>query len=658
MCGIAGFLEPATGRQAEDARTIILGMMDAIVHRGPDDAGIWHDPVTGITLGHRRLSIVDLSPAGRQPMESPSGRFLIVFNGEIYNHRELRRKLADTGVEPVWRGHSDTETLVACFDVWGIEETIRHAVGMFAFGVWDRHDRRLILGRDRLGEKPLYYGCQHGVFLFGSQLKALQGHPAFVGEIDRGAIALLLRYNNVPAPASIYHDIHKLPPGCLLTVAWDALGANGVKAVPKAYWRLADVVEQGMNDPVPTRDPEGVIDQLDRLLGDAVARQMLADVPLGAFLSGGIDSSTVVALMQSRSGCPVRTFSIGFDEAGYNEADHARAVARHLGTEHTDLYVTPDMALEVIPRLPDLYDEPFADSSQIPTFLLARLTRRHVTVSLSGDGGDELFGGYNRYRVAPSIWNRFGKWPVPMRRALASVLQSVPPSVCDGWMNRIGRWLPRKTRFAQPADKIFKLSTILSAATPAEVYLGLVSHWHAAHLVAGAREDPSISWCRSDGVMDPSGFVQKMMAWDLAGYLPDDILVKLDRAAMGVSLETRVPFLDHRVVEFAWRIPVSMKINQGQGKWILRQVLRRYLPDTLIERPKMGFGVPIDSWLRGPMRDWAESLLDPARLRHEGYLEPGPIRQKWREHLEGKRNWQHQLWIVLMFQSWLERNRH
>lgn len=664
MCGLAGFLQ-ANGLGSDQACALATRMSERIAHRGPDDSGVWMAADIGVVLVHRRLSILDLSPAGHQPMLSSSGRYVIVFNGEIYNHLEIRRELTDftpsltipnqgggdggvIGGSKHWRGHSDTETLLAGFDAWGIEATAKKSIGMFAFAVWDKHNRTLTLGRDRLGEKPLYYGWQGDNFLFGSELKALKAHPAFHAEIDRNALALLMRNSYIPAPYSIYQGIHKLLPGSLLTVSLQNRNAQ-----PQHYWDGRQVVADGLAQPF-MGSPDEAVDALDKLLRDAVAQQMMADVPLGAFLSGGVDSSTIVALMQAQSSRPVRTFSIGFHEAGYNEAEHAKAVARHLGTDHTELYVSPQQALDVIPRLPSLYCEPFADSSQIPTFLVSQLARQHVTVSLSGDAGDELFGGYNRYVLGQRLWGKLSRLPVGLRQGLAQMISSVSPQAWNRLLGPIQGMLPSGLAQANMGDKLHKGAGVMAARTPVDLYRLLVSHWlQPSKLVIGATEPPTVL---TDPTQRPktAHFVHQMMAMDMLTYLPDDILTKVDRAAMGVSLETRVPLLDHRVVEFAWRLPLDHKLRNGVGKWPLRQVLYKYVPRELIERPKMGFGIPIDSWLRGPLRDWAEDLLDESRLRQEGYFNPEPIRQKWAEHLSGKRNWQYHLWDVLMFQAWSE----
>ena len=647
MCGFVGFLVKNSLGASSDQLSLLAAMNEQIIHRGPDDSGYWNDEDWKIGLGHRRLSILDLSTGGQQPMKSPSHRYVVVFNGEVYNHAALRAELGGS-----WRGHSDTETLVAGFDAWGIQQTIERCIGMFSFAVWDTHSDTLTLGRDRLGEKPLYYGWQGqgdgAVFLFGSELNALKQHPAFAADIDRNTLCLFIRHSYIPAPYSIYQGIAKLEPGCLLTVS-----AAQPTPVVHRYWSAAQVAQAGLAAPF-AGTPTEAVDALEGLLKSAVQQQMVADVPLGAFLSGGIDSSTVVALMQTQSAQPVKTFTIGFNEAGYNEAVHAKAVAQHLGADHTELYVKPQQALDVIPKLPQMYSEPFADSSQIPTFLVSQLARQQVTVSLSGDAGDELFGGYNRYVLADKLWRRLSAMPMAGRRWAAQGLLAVSPNTWNAMGKPLQAMFPSSLRQVGLGDKLHKAAGVLAAGNVDQLYLGLVSQWaDPASVVIGGQEPPTQLTGMApklEGLDD----IQRMMALDTLTYLPDDILTKVDRASMAVSLEGRVPFLDHRVVEFAWQLPQNLKLRDGVGKWVLREVLYRHVPKALIERPKMGFGVPIGDWLRGPLRDWAENLLAEERLRREGYFHPAPIRQKWAEHLSGVRNWQHHLWPVLMFGAWLE----
>lgn len=649
MCGFAGFLGSVWPR--DDALHYLKAMTNEISNRGPDSEGQWADTDAAIFLGHRRLSIVDLSAAGAQPMTSVTGRYILAFNGEIYNHLDLRDELARGGLAPFWRGCSDTETLLAAFDAWGIRATVERSLGMFAFSVWDRQSRVLTLARDRLGEKPIYYGWQgsgrSAVFLFGSELQALRAHPAFAAQINRDALCLFMRHNNVGGQHSIYEAIKKMLPGNLLTVS-----QASPEPVLQTYWSNSAAAQNGLAHRF-AGTPSEAVDALEILLKDAVRRQMVADVPLGAFLSGGIDSSTVVALMQTQASRPVKTFSIGYHEAAYNEANHAKAVARYLGTEHTEMYVTPQQALAVIPRLSSLYSEPFADPSQIPTFLVSQLARRHVTVSLSGDAGDELFGGYNRYAITASLWKRLSAVPLPLRCALARILTTLSPDR----LNRITARTPLARRWENLGEKLHKGAGVMTSRSAAELYRGMVSQWARPEDVVLGGMEPTTALNDPVSALQGLNDVERMMALDQQTYLPDDILTKVDRAAMGVSLETRVPLLDHRIVEFAWKLPMEYKLRLENKryitKWVLREVLFRHVPRALIERPKMGFGVPIDSWLRGPLRPWAEDLLSEVRLKREGYFNPLPIRKKWAEHLSGQRNWQHQLWCVLMFQAWL-----
>jgi asparagine synthase (glutamine-hydrolysing) len=663
MCGISGLLfNPGDER---DPQAGVRSMNAALVHRGPDDSGQWVDRDAGVALGHRRLSILDLSAAGHQPMRSGSDRYVLVFNGEIYNHGDLRVALGDVAA---WRGHSDTETLLAGFERWGVRGTLERAIGMFAIAVWDRSTRRLLLARDRMGEKPLYFGWSGRRFVFASELGAIRALEGFDAPVDRDVLALYLRHGFVPAPWSIHRGLYKLLPGTILEVAPDAVrrdcwpGESG-PAVPLTtdglsltrYWSLADA--QRAADTAPFEgDEEEAVDQLDTLLRDAVGRQMVADVPLGAFLSGGVDSSAIVGLMQAQSARPVRTFTIGFGERGYDESAHAAAVASHLGTAHESVALTAADALAVIPEIASVYDEPFADVSQLPTLLLCRMARREVTVALSGDGGDELFGGYNRHLWAQTMQRRLRPLPGPLRVGLGAALAAASPDAWDRVHRRLEPLLPRRLRIAQPGVKLHKLARRLRAADDCGRYAATISHGDEAAFALGDR-DAGLSLL-ADVAADPGASMradQATMFGDALVYLPDDVLVKVDRAAMHASLETRVPFLDHRVVELAMRLPMSMKIRNGRGKHVLRRVLDRYVPATIIERPKMGFGVPIGGWLRGPLRPWANNLLDEGRLRSAGFERPEALTGLWRQHLAGERDAQASLWSVLMFLVWRER---
>ena len=642
MCGIAGFL---SGNQDDwrSVDTIAASMGHAIIHRGPDDSGVWASPEENVCLVQRRLSIVDLSDAGHQPMHSASGRYTLVFNGEIYNHQTLRIELEQSNLAPDWRGRSDTETIVACFDAFGLETALCKFVGMFAIAVFDRNTNSLFLARDRMGEKPLYYGTQQNRSFFASELKSIKAHPGFRPQVNRDALCLYLRHNYIPAPYSVYTDINKLRPGYYVNLS---AGSD-----PICYWSFDAIVEQGKSVPYTGGDQE-IIDHFDDILRSAVGLQMQADVPLGAFLSGGIDSSLIVALMQEQSVSKIKTFSIGFKDERFNEAPYAKAVSQHIGTDHRELYVEGRQALDVIPKLPSIYDEPFSDSSQIPTFLVSELARAHVKVSLSGDAGDELFAGYNRYLWGDSVQRKLGALPFSVRGLAAKIATSLAPKTWDGLLKAPLAIAPQSLRFQNPGDKIHKMAGILRANDPMELYRQLISHWDAPDAVVKGGNEPCVLQKAQDGVQGNLSFVDAMMHLDSVTYLPDDILVKVDRAAMSVSLETRVPFLDHRVVEAAWKLPAHMKVRGGDSKWILRQLLYQRVPKDLIERPKIGFGVPLDSWLRGPLRDWCETLLEKQTLDEAGFFNSNAIRKKWSEHLSGSRNWSYHLWDVLMFEAW------
>jgi asparagine synthase (glutamine-hydrolysing) len=624
-------------------------MATALEHRGPDDSGLWVDAADGLAFGHCRLSVVGLGPGGHQPMVSEAGRFVLNYNGEIYNFPALRRRLESSGMAFV--GGSDTEVLLGAIEQWGLDAALDACEGMFALALWDRTRHELHLVRDRLGEKPLYYGWVGRRFAFASELKALRCLPGFSVELDRGSIALFLRHNCIPAPRTIYRGIGKLEPGQVVTV--DGAGPVGAPSRPRTYWSARQAVEAARSRPL-SGDAAEHADRVEGVLGDAVAARMLADVPVGAFLSGGVDSSLVVALMQKHSHQPVRTFTIGFADRAFDESVDATAVASHLGTEHTVLTVGDADALAVIPSLAEIWDEPFGDSSQIPTLLVSRLARSQVTVSLSGDGGDELFAGYNRHAWLERLARRTAAVPVPARRWVGSSMARVPPGAVER-AARLTGVLSKRWHVRNPSDKFVKLGRVLAADGVEDAYLALVSHWSEAETVVSGAGSPT-SWASPPAGWPALGGLTEQVLWlDLVGYLPDDILTKLDRAAMAVSLETRVPFLDRDVLDLAWRLPLSSKLEAGVTKRVLRTVLHRYVPPALVDRPKMGFGLPIGSWLRGPLRPWAEDLLGRGRLEREGVLDPGPVRRAWDAHLHGRRDLGYALWDVLMLEAWLDR---
>ncbi|CAL78850.1 putative Asparagine synthetase [Bradyrhizobium sp. ORS 278] len=651
MCGIAGLLQTERATDHAGLVSITDCMTAALAHRGPDASGTWIDARHGVCFGQRRLAILDLSEAGAQPMHDACGRYTITFNGEIYNHLDIRAELDAGGAAPNWRGHSDTETLLAAIRQWGVNRALQRLIGMFAFALWDAEARELVLARDRFGEKPLFYGWIGGDLVFGSELKALAAHPSWSPSLDRAALTAFMRYSYVPAPATIWGGVRKLPPASFVSFPSDAV--PGELPEPRPYWSLRDRLTSGRGDRIDGESE--AIDRLGQLLSTAVKRQCLSDVPLGAFLSGGIDSSTIVALMQAQASQPVRTFSIGFAEGGYNEAEDARRVARHLGTDHTEMYVDARTAMDVIPKLPRIYDEPFADSSQIPTHLVAQLARRHVTVALSGDAGDELFGGYNRHVWGGALQARLGRWPLPLRRALGAVLGAIAPEPADTVLGALQPLLPRRFKVRHPGDQVAKLGRLIAADGFDGLYRALCSidpsptrtvldgeeraHWAGEQMRQGA------------AALDP---LDRMTLADSLSYLSDDILQKVDRAAMAVALETRVPFLDKDVVEFAARVPPDMKVRDGRGKWLVRQVLYRYVPAEMIDRPKTGFSIPLDSWLRGPLKSWASDLLSPERLKRQGLFDPVRVTRMLDEHLSRRHNHAYWLWNVLMAEAWYD----
>jgi len=645
MCGFTGYLSDINNKTSY-SDSVIKDMADTIVHRGPDSEGFWKDDLDGIVMGFRRLAILDISPNGNQPMISNSGQFIIVFNGEIYNHLSLRKEIDLLRAHQNWLSSSDTETLLCGFDLWGIEKTIKKCTGMFAFAVWCRKNKKLILGRDRLGEKPLYYGWQGGngnkVFLFGSELKSLQKHPHFQKEINRDSLSSFLRHSYIPAPSSIYKNIYKLLPGHLLIISADTNDHSMIQ-----YWSSSDSILSETNQTHFAKDLDAV-DALENTLLSSVKQQMIADVPIGAFLSGGIDSSLIVSLMQQQSMQKIKTFTIGFNHKNFNEAEHAKAISLMLNTDHSELYIDSQDLLDVIPKLPELYDEPFGDSSQIPTFLISNFAKQRVTVALSGDGGDELFCGYNRYKVTDQYWKTLKLLPIPLRKTIARAILKISPNKIETVLN----FLKLGSQYSNLSDKLYKGSNVLASKNILDLYTGLISSCKNPNsiVIDGAESNPLLlsQFKKYDGIND----VSLMMLTDLLTYLPDDILTKVDRAAMGVSLETRVPMLDHQVVEFALKLPLKYKLRGNQTKWILRELLYRKVPKELIERPKSGFAIPIGFWLRNSLKDWADDLLNEEIIKKQGFFQPTQIRDRWNQHLLGTHNWEHFLWNVLMFQTW------
>jgi len=647
MCGIAGFWKNSADQNSDWLSETASTMAKTLIHRGPDDSGTWVNPEVGIALGHRRLSIIDISNAGHQPMVSAGGRYVITYNGEVYNFHELRQQLEE--LEHRFKGHSDTEVMLAAFVQWGVEESVKKFNGMFALAVWDCRDRLLWLARDRIGEKPLYYGVQNGTLFFASELKAIRAHPQFEPKIDRNALASYLRFSYVPTPYSIYEGIWKLLPGHLI-----CFKSPAVLSKSQPYWSLDNVMKHGSQNSFSGSENDAA-DELEKRLQKTVRSRMVSDVPLGAFLSGGIDSSTIVALMQSQSDRPVNTFTIGFHEQEFNEAVYAKKVVEYLGTNHTELYISPQETMDVIPKLPDMYDEPFADSSQIPTHLISALARKHVTVALSGDGGDELFVGYNRYLHAQKRWRLIESIPIKFRKIISELIMSIPINVFEKTYKGFEFFVQGKPRIPQFSEKLQKAAQTISVSDQNQLFKRLVSiiYMPERYLCSGTEYTSIIDdWSLRKG---NSEFVSTMQKLDLLTYLPDDLLLKVDRASMAVSLETRVPFLDHDIVEFVMNLPLEFKLKDDQGKYLLRKILYKYVPKEIMERPKMGFTVPLGEWLKDSLQDWAYNLIDPARLNTEGYFKVDPVMQMWNEHLDGRTNWGHQLWNILIFQSWLEK---
>ena len=651
MCGIAGLL--ASSHRVIPLQPRVKSMADSLRHRGPDWGDEWVDTSAGIAFAHRRLSIVDLTASGNQPMQSQNSRFVLVYNGEIYNHLNLREKLSNEGVHVSWRGHSDTETLVECLSLWGVEKTLQSAVGMFAFGLWDKQERSLALARDRMGEKPLYCGFNSGIFAFGSELKSLTSVPEFALTINDSAVGKFLQIGYIPDPDTIYTGIYKVPAGTWIEIRDEDVTSCSLPK-PKPYWSLQEVAESGQRDPLEEKDSAAVVDQLETLLTSAVSAQLMGDVPVGAFLSGGIDSSTVAAVMQKLSTQAIKTFSIGFEDQNYDEMPYAAAIAQHLGTDHHELRVSTADVTNTVPQLSTVYDEPFADSSQIPTLLVSQLAKRHVSVSLSGDAGDELFAGYNRYTLAGRNWGRIEKVPLAAREILSGAATRFSPSQWNAALLPAMRLLPQRFRVSLPGEKIHKIAGVLGSRDSQELYSGMITQLDR-RVIKSSVEDARVMTMEAWPIK--SDLIHQMMFVDATTYLPGDILAKVDRATMAHSLESRMPFLDHRVVEFAWKLPLSMKIRHGQSKWVLRELLRRYVPDSFFERPKMGFGGPLGDWLRGPLNSWADDLLSPERIKNSGYLHEDLVAKMWKEHQSRTHNWEHGLWNIVMLESWLDSER-
>ncbi|XPV76066.1 MAG: asparagine synthase (glutamine-hydrolyzing) [Desulfovibrio sp.] len=655
MCGIVGIFDLQAQTQSENLERSVQKMADAIRHRGPDDHGYFHDPRSGIALGHRRLSILDLSPSGHQPMADHSGRYTIVYNGELYNFPEVKRALEYMGVTN-WRGSSDTEILLAAIKAFGVEGALQKFRGMFAFALWDKKEQTLTLGRDRLGEKPLYYTLIGNTLIFGSELKGLIAHPEFSPEIDRNALGAYLRYHYVPTPFSIYKNTFKLPQGTTLQINAE----DHSLPEPKPYWTLEATISEAREDTFHGTEKEA-LDCLNTILLETVRNQMVSDVPLGSLLSGGVDSSLVTSLMTRSGSGKVKTFTIGYDDPAYNEAQHAAQVANHLGTDHTEMTATPDDILQIIPKVPTIYDEPFSDASQLPSCLVSALTRQHVTVCLSGDGGDETFGGYNRHFWAPSIWNKISSLHPQLRKFAALGMTSLSPKTWDTLFQKTSPVLPASMKQRLPGHKLHKLASVLPAKTPQELYKGLVSNWHNPDaLLKNGQEYSGLLENKQKWPIAPGSsaeFTQWMQYMDTSTYLADDIMVKMDRAAMAVSLESRAPFLDHEVLAFAWRLPLHMKIRNGEGKYCLKQLLYRYVPQEIVDRPKMGFGVPLDQWLRGPLKEWAQDMLQADKLEKQGYFSGEAVAKTLKTHLSGKADMQYKLWNILVFQSWLDKQQ-